>query len=350
MSRLPAASARCPAGSCSGRPTTPRCSRWSARCVTTITSWNRRPTSSGGDRLSPKITVGLMPTAVLTPYASYAEGYRAPSITETLVNGPHAGATVNDSFFRCPSGTPGPGADSTFCFVPNPNLRPEVGKNKEIGFNLKKNDLFTPGDSIRGKFNVFRNDITDYHRPGCVRDAAPVPTGRRLRRHSFCRSCSIRTLPQARIQGFEAETMYDASLWYRRCCRLVSSRARTCRPALGCTASRRRRSRRRPAFGCSIRTLDALCDVDVGDGEQEHSSDLYAGDRRTTWSTSICPVPADAGSHAQFLGREPSQPVLPALRHSGRQSRTTTQNDVKWASAGPGIVFKGGLRYHFGGT
>ena len=34
--------------------------------------------SSGGDRLSPKITVGLMPTAVLTPYASYAEGYRAP--------------------------------------------------------------------------------------------------------------------------------------------------------------------------------------------------------------------------------------------------------------------------------
>ena len=27
-----------------------------------------------------------------------------------------------------------------------------------------------------------------------------------------------------------------------------------------------------------------------------------------------------------------------------------TQNDVKWASAGAGIVFKSGLRYHFGGT
>ena len=67
---------------------------WRA-CVTTITSCHRRPTSSGGDRLSPKITVGLMPTAVLTPYASYAEGYRAPSITETLVNGPHAGATAH---------------------------------------------------------------------------------------------------------------------------------------------------------------------------------------------------------------------------------------------------------------
>ena len=46
-----------------------------------------------------------------------------------------------------------------FCFLPNPNLRPEVGKNKEIGFNLKNNDLFTSGDSFRGKFNLFRNDV-----------------------------------------------------------------------------------------------------------------------------------------------------------------------------------------------
>ena len=58
----------------------------------------------------------LMPMAVVTPYASYAEGYRAPSITETLVNGPHAGATVYDSFFRCPSGTPGPGAEFDILF------------------------------------------------------------------------------------------------------------------------------------------------------------------------------------------------------------------------------------------
>ena len=86
-----------------------------------------------------------MPTAIVTPYVSYAEGYRAPSITETLVNGPHAGATIRQLFFRCPSGTPGPGANSTFCFVPNPNLRPEVGKTKEIGFNVKKNDLFAAG-------------------------------------------------------------------------------------------------------------------------------------------------------------------------------------------------------------
>ena len=59
--------------------------------------------------------------------------------------------------FVCPDGTAG-----LFCFLPNPNLRPEVGKNKEIGLNLKYNDIFTSGDSFRGKFNVFRNDVDDY--------------------------------------------------------------------------------------------------------------------------------------------------------------------------------------------
>ena len=102
-------------------------------------------TSSGGDRLSPKITVGLLPTAIVTPYVSYAEGYRAPSITETLVNGPHAGATTTIPSSVVRRARPGPGADSTFCFVPNPNLRPEVGKNKEIGFNVRKNGLFARG-------------------------------------------------------------------------------------------------------------------------------------------------------------------------------------------------------------
>ena len=41
--------------------------------------------STGGDRFSPKITVGVTPVAGFTPYVSYAEGYRAPSITETLI-------------------------------------------------------------------------------------------------------------------------------------------------------------------------------------------------------------------------------------------------------------------------
>ena len=67
----------------------------------------------------------------------------------------------------CPDGNVG-----LFCFLPNPNLRPEVGKNKEAGLNLKYDDIFTAGDSFRGKFNVFRNDVDDY----IDLVGAPIPT------------------------------------------------------------------------------------------------------------------------------------------------------------------------------
>src|SRR4029453_3763568 len=115
-----------------------------------------RTVSTGGDRFSPKITVGVTPGAGFTPYVSYAEGYRAPAITETLISGEHA-TGGGPPLFPCPGGTVG-----LFCFLPNPNLRPEGGKNKEAGLNLKYNGVFTAGDSFRGKFNVFRNDVDDY--------------------------------------------------------------------------------------------------------------------------------------------------------------------------------------------
>jgi hemoglobin/transferrin/lactoferrin receptor protein len=304
--------------------------------------------SAGGDRLSPKITVGLLPTAVLTPYASYAEGYRAPSITETLVNGPHAGATVNDSFFRCPSGTPGPGADSTFCFLPNPNLRPEIGKTKEIGFNLKKNDLFTSGDSIRGKFNFFRNDITDFIDQVAFGTPLTVPTGPPP-------APSITVLPflqyqnvaSARIQGFEAETMYDAGLWY-----------------VGLAGTYQNGKNLQTGFGlysippqkvtttAGVRLLDRTLVLSVMWTSATANTDIP---RTYTPATSYDLV----NLYAQYqptrdltlnfsvenLLNQYYRPYAIPVGSSG-----DTQNDVKWASAGAGIVFKGGLKYHFGGT
>ena len=65
-----------------------------------------RTVSTGGDRFSPKITVGVTPVAGFTPYVSYAEGYRAPSITETLIAGEHA-TGGGPPFFPCPGGTVG---------------------------------------------------------------------------------------------------------------------------------------------------------------------------------------------------------------------------------------------------
>ncbi len=61
---------------------------------------------SDGDRFSPKVTVGITPFAGFTPYVSYAEGYRAPSITETLIAGAHAAGSPFIPF-NCGDGTSG---------------------------------------------------------------------------------------------------------------------------------------------------------------------------------------------------------------------------------------------------
>lgn len=158
-------------------------------------------TSSSGDRLSPKITVGVTPVAGFTPYVSYAEGYRAPSITETLIAGAHA-TGGGPNFFNCANGTSG-----LFCFLPNPNLRAEVGKTKEIGVNLKYNDIFASGDSFRAKFNFFRNDIDDY-----IDLVASTPE--RTAFGSYSRNYQYQNIASAKIEGFEAETSYDAGLWF----------------------------------------------------------------------------------------------------------------------------------------
>src|SRR5436309_2486330 len=153
-------------------------------------------TSGGGDRFSPKITIGVTPVAGFTPYVSYAEGYRAPSITETLVSGAHA-TGGGPAFFTCPDGTIG-----LFCFLPNPNLRPEVGKNKEAGLNLKYDGIFAANDSFRGKFNLFRNDVDGYIDLVASTPTPVPPFG------SFSQFFQYQNIAHARIEGVVAETMY----------------------------------------------------------------------------------------------------------------------------------------------
>jgi len=154
--------------------------------------------SESGNRFSPKTTIGITPIPGLQPYVSYAEGYRAPSVTEAFVSGFHPGGF--------------------FYFEPNPNLQPEVGRNKEIGLNIKYDDVFSPGDKIRAKVNAFRNDVTNYidivpafvdltgtlpPPPPCQ----PTPLG-----YTFC--YQYQNIGDVRIQGLEFETNYDAGTWF----------------------------------------------------------------------------------------------------------------------------------------
>ena len=157
-----------------------------------------------GDRVSPRLTVGVKPfeeTALdgIQLYGTYAEGYRAPSVNETLIHGLH------------PSGV-------VFPFLPNADLKPETSRMLEIGVNFERDDLFVSGDGVRFKASWFRNDVDDYidteqltaGQGDCpfYRNLVPV-----FRGGSYLPVCFQYTnVAEARIQGAEFELGYDAGM------------------------------------------------------------------------------------------------------------------------------------------
>ena len=153
-------------------------------------------TNNSGDHVSPKFTLGLTPIQGFTVYGTYAEGYRAPAVTETLINGYHPG--------------------ELFYFVPNPNLRPEIGKTLEAGINLSYDNIFMAGDKFRGKFDVFRNNVTDYiDLLGTTDFVPPLSCPPSSIFGGFGSLCYQYTnIANARIEGVEFEGMYDAGAWF----------------------------------------------------------------------------------------------------------------------------------------
>lgn len=295
-----------------------------------------RTVSTGGDRFSPKITLGVTPVAGFTPYVSYAEGYRAPSITETLIAGGHA-TGGGPPLFVCPDGTAG-----LFCFLPNPALRPEVGKNKEIGLNLKYNDIFTPGDSFRGKFNVFRNDVEGYIDLVASAPTPVPPFG------SFSQFFQYQNIAHARIEGFEAETMYDAGLWYVGVSgHLIRGKnvatnigLATITPRKITTTGGVRLLDRRLILAAQWSSFGANNDVPAGyvPSTGYELVNLYA-----TWHATKDIM--FTASIDNLLNQYYRPYAIPGSSTDG-----TTQNDVLWTSPGPGRVYKAGLKIHFGGA
>lgn len=155
-------------------------------------------TGSSGDRLSPKITVGVTPVSGIQPYVTYAEGYRAPAITEVFVAGQH----------------PNLGPGSNFVFMQNPALRPEIGKNEEAGINFKFDNVFGTGDGFRAKANVFRNNVEDFIELTRVASGAAGQDGSICTGPPAAACLQYQNLTQARIEGFEFESKYDTGLWF----------------------------------------------------------------------------------------------------------------------------------------
>jgi len=292
--------------------------------------------SSSGDRFSPKITVGVTPVAGFTPYVSYAEGYRAPSITETLIAGGHA-TGGGPALFRCPDGTTG-----LFCFLPNPALRPEVGKNKEVGVNLKYDGIFAAADSFRGKFNVFRNDIDDYID---LVASAPVPLppfG------SFSQFYQYQNLQHARIEGFEAETLYDAGLWFVGVAgHLIRGKNTVTNIGLATITPRK------VTTTAGVRLLDRALTISAQWSSFGANNDLPAGYLpSTSYELVNLYLTYQATRDITFTASVDNllNQYYRPYAIPGSSTDGTPQNDVLFSSPGPGTVYKAGLKVHFGGA
>jgi len=124
-------------------------------------------------------------------YGTYTEGYRSPSIIETLMTGLHPAGVV-------------------FPFLPNPDLVPETARTIEFGVNVKRDNVFQTGDGVRIKAAWFRNNVDDYiglaylspYDPTSGCPFAPVAWA-----IPIC--VQYQNFDKVRIEGVELEALYD---------------------------------------------------------------------------------------------------------------------------------------------
>lgn len=140
-------------------------------------------TDSSGSHLSPKATVVLKPFTDptwdgLNFYGTVAQGYRAPAITETLVDGIHPPPAI-------------------FTFLPNPDLKPETATTVEGGITGAFDGVLRKNDTLNFRLGVFNNDVKDYI--GGVYD--PI-----LGVYQY------QNISEARLWGIEGEINYDAGI------------------------------------------------------------------------------------------------------------------------------------------
>jgi hemoglobin/transferrin/lactoferrin receptor protein len=147
---------------------------------------------AGSDKLSdehvsPKITAGVTPIPGFTFYATYAEGFRAPAVTETLISGQHP-------------------APANFQLIPNTNLRPEVAHNIEGGINVKYDGVITTNDAFRAKVTVFQNKVDDF--------IDQVFAEGIFGTFSFDDQLQYQNISKATLDGVEFQATYDARAWF----------------------------------------------------------------------------------------------------------------------------------------
>ena len=152
------------------------------------------------DAVSPRFAATWAPNEEFRLFASWSEAFRAPSLNELYLSGPH---------FFLDHPVLGPSVVIRNDFRPNPNLSPEESETVEIGAAFAREGVFTADDRFEIKGAWFQTDATNLinlevdfrFSPTCF---APP----------FFAPCSAGTafsenLPEAELEGFEIAAFYE---------------------------------------------------------------------------------------------------------------------------------------------
>ncbi|TDR88893.1 TonB-dependent receptor domain-containing protein [Enterovirga rhinocerotis] len=153
-----------------------------------------------GSRLSPNFGAVITPFEGFQLFAEYKEGYRPPSLRELYWE--------------------------MFSLQVNPNLKGEVSKGWEFGFNVLRDNVLTDGDKLRFKATYFQNKYDNYI---IVDD---VPGTMNNPRQQFT------NIDRANYDGFELSGSYDTGTFFAQGNFTKYIKAEYCKRESGCTMPR----------------------------------------------------------------------------------------------------------------
>ena len=163
------------------------------------------------DAISPRLAASYGPVNWLRVFASYSEGFRAPSVNELYLDGTHF--EVPHPILFDPS--VGSFVYVTNEFIPNANLRPEKTETAEFGVGVDFKDIVSPGDRLQAKVSYFESDVEDlinlnvdfaYDGTCFAPPFAPCTAG----------TTNSANVSNAELEGVEGEIRYDSDRSYVR--------------------------------------------------------------------------------------------------------------------------------------
>ncbi|HWP94249.1 MAG TPA: TonB-dependent receptor [Gammaproteobacteria bacterium] len=144
--------------------------------------------------ISPRLAVGFHATDDVYLWGGYARAFRAPSLTELYADGVHFVAPL------------GPGQVVINEFEPNPDLRPERARTRELGLRHRHG-------AWRIFATVFESDVEDFIEQQVIFISGPPVFDPSTGMLVYPGTTTV-TNVDAELHGWEAEASWDPGVWF----------------------------------------------------------------------------------------------------------------------------------------